>query len=379
MVEIAVDMTISILLFAAVCFLAYSNGSNDNFKGVASIYGSKTATYKTSLGWATVTTLLGSVVSFFIANGLLEKFSGKGIVPNNLAGSEYFLLAVAVGAGATVILATFTGFPISTTHGLIGAIVGAGLMAVGSGVNFSALQTSFVLPLLVSPFLAVIVTAIIYGIAHFLRKQAKISKETCVCIGNEFVPITIGGDTMAFQANDMNLTLAVDETENCIERYDGNFLGFSFQKLTDAGHFLSAGIVSFARGLNDTPKIAALLLAAQAVNLKFGWAMVAAAMAIGGLLNARKVAETMSNDITAMNSGQAFSANLGTGFLVIFASSLGVPVSTTHVSVGSLFGIGLITRQADLRVISGIVLSWIITLPCAAIIAALTFWITNQF
>ena len=123
--------------------MAYSNGSNDNFKGVASIYGSKTASYKTSLGWATITTLLGSVVSFFIANGLLEKFSGKGIVPNDLAGAEQFLLAVAVGAGATVILATLTGFPISTTHGLTGAIVGAGLMAVGGDVNFARFADEF--------------------------------------------------------------------------------------------------------------------------------------------------------------------------------------------------------------------------------------------
>ena len=225
--------------------------------------------------------------------------------------------------------------------------------------------------------LAVAVAAIIYGIAHFLRKQTKISKETCLCIGNEFVPITIGGNTMAFQSNAPGLAIAIDETENCVERYDGKFLGFSFQKLIDYGHFLSAGVVSFARGLNDTPKIAALILAAQAINLKFGWAMVAAAIAIGGLLNARKVAETMSNDITAMNSGQAFSANLGTGLLVIFASSLGIPVSTTHVSVGSLFGIGLVTKQADLRVVSSIVLSWVITLPCAAVIAGLTFWLVN--
>ena len=233
--EIAVDlnMTISILLFAAVCFLAYSNSSNDNFKGVASIYGSKTASYKTALGWATITTLTGSVVSFFIANGLVEKFSGKGIVPNDLAGSEYFLLAVAVGAGATVILATLTGFPVSTTHGLTGAIVGAGLMANGSGVNFSALQTSFIVPLFVSPFLAVAVAAIIYSIAHFLLKQTKISKETCLCIGNEFVPITISGNIMAFQSNASGLAIAIDETENCIERYDGKFFGFSFQKLID--------------------------------------------------------------------------------------------------------------------------------------------------
>ncbi|MGI9056749.1 MAG: inorganic phosphate transporter [Pyrinomonadaceae bacterium] len=372
-------MTISFLLFAAVCFLAYSNGSNDNFKGVASIYGSRTAGYKTALGWATVTTLLGSVASFFVANGLLQTFSGKGIVPNDLAGAEQFLLAVAVGAGATVILATLTGFPISTTHGLTGAIVGAGLMAVGGAVNFAALQTSFVLPLLVSPFLAVVIAAAIYAIAHFMRKRTRISKETCICVGNEFVPVTIGGNAMAFQSNEAHFSAAIDETANCVERYDGNFFGISFQKLIDAGHFLSAGVVSFARGLNDTPKIAALLLAAQAVNLKFGWAMVAAAMAIGGLVNARKVAETMSNDITKMNSGQAFSANLATGFLVIFASSLGVPVSTTHVSVGSLFGIGLVTKQADLRVVSSIVLSWIITLPCAAVIAGLTFWLANQF
>lgn len=88
-------------------------------------------------------------------------------------------------------------------------------------------------------------------------------------------------------------------------------------------------------------------------------------MALGGLLNARRVAETLSHKITAMNHGQGFSANLATGLLVILASTLGLPVSTTHVSVGALFGIGATTRQADHRVVSGIVLSWLLTLPCA--------------
>lgn len=369
----------SILLFLAVLFLAYSNGSNDNFKGVASIYGSKTASYKSSLTWATITTFAGSVCSFFIASGLLSKFSGKGIVPTDLAGSEQFLLAVAMGAGATVIVATFTGFPISTTHGLTGAIFGAGLAAVGGQVNFAALQKSFLLPLLVSPFLAVALASVIYGIAHFFRRKSRIKRETCICIGNQFVPISSSGNTMAFQSNEPNLTIAVDEAENCVDRYEGKFFGFEFQKLVDFGHFLSGGTVCFARGLNDTPKIAALLLAAEAIDLRFGWALIGIAMAIGGLLNARKVAEKMSNKITSMNSGQAFSANLGTGALVIFASSLGIPVSTTHVSVGSLFGIGLVTKQADKKVVSSILLSWLITLPCAAIIAALTFWMVGRF
>jgi inorganic phosphate transporter, PiT family len=98
-------------------------------------------------------------------------------------------------------------------------------------------------------------------------------------------------------------------------------------------------------------------------------------MAIGGLLNARKVAETMSKKITVMNHGQGFTANLTTAILVVLASLFGLPVSTTHVSVGSLFGIGLTTDKANYPMISAIVLSWLVTLPCAAILAGTTYWL----
>ncbi len=370
---------ISLLLFVMVVFLGYANGANDNFKGVASIYGSKTASYRVSLIWATATTALGSAFSFILANGLLQQFSGKRIVPENLAGAEHFLLAVAVGAAATVGIATLVGFPISTTHGLTGAILGAGFVAVGGQVNIAALQTSFVMPLLLSPFLAVIVAAGIYSIAHFYRLRTGITSETCVCIGNEYVPITVGGSSLAFRSDEPNLTVAVDSTMNCIDRYEGNLLGISFQKLIDRGHFLSAGTVSFARGLNDTPKIAALLLAAQTANLKFGWVLIGGAMAVGGWLNARKVAEKMSNEIMTMNAGQAFSANAGTGMLVILASVFGFPVSTTHVSVGSLFGVGLVTGKANPGVVISIVLAWVITLPCAALLAGIAYWAAGEF
>jgi PiT family inorganic phosphate transporter len=83
----------------------------------------------------------------------------------------------------------------------------------------------------------------------------------------------------------------------------------------------------------------------------------------------------MSQKITRLNHGQGFTSNLATALLVIFASRLGLPVSTTHVSVGSLFGIGLVTRQADLRVVMGIVLSWVLTLPIAAILAGGSYWL----
>jgi len=99
----------------------------------------------------------------------------------------------------------------------------------------------------------------------------------------------------------------------------------------------------------------------------------AVAMAAGGLLNARKVADTMANKITDMNPGQGFAANLATAFLVNTASYHGLPVSTTHVSVGSLLGIGITTRQAKWRPVLGVLLSWVITLPCAAALSALSY------
>ena len=158
-----------LLLFLATCFLAYSNGANDNFKGVASLFGSKTTGYRAAIWWATVTTFAGSICSIFFAQTLLKKFSGKGLVPDQIVGSEYFLLAVALGAGLTVIIATLAGFPVSTTQGLTGAIVGGGLAAAGTQVNFQSLGNGFVLPLLLSPILALVVAALLYLLLRFLR------------------------------------------------------------------------------------------------------------------------------------------------------------------------------------------------------------------
>jgi len=369
------------LLFLATCFLAYSNGANDNFKGVASLFGSRTCNYRTAIFWATITTFAGSIMSIFLAQTLLKKFSGKGIVPDHFAGSEYFLLAVAVGAGLTVIIATLTGFPISTTHALTGAIIGCGLVAVESQVNLAALGKGFVLPLLLSPVLAIAVAGILYVVFHALRVATGTTKEWCICVGERqrIVVMPQPNSLLALGAVSHPSHLTVDELENCRERYGGNFFGFTSQQLVDAGHFVSAGTVSFARGLNDTPKIVALLLLLKALDIRWGFAAVASTMAIGGLLNARKVAETMSEKITTMNHGQGFTANLATAILVVLATLFGLPVSTTHVSVGSLFGIGLTTGKANLRAISAIVFSWLITLPCAAILGGLIYWVSKSF
>src|SRR5207245_2918848 len=210
-------------------------------------------------------------------------------------------------------------------------------------------------------------------------------KEWCICVGTEekIVAMPQPSSIFALRSVGSTITIAVDEQENCRERYAGYFLGFGSQQIMDAAHFLSAGTVSFARGLNDTPKIVALLLLWKALDPErfrgWGFAAVALTKAIGGLLNAGKVAETMSEKITTMNHGQGFTANLTTAILVVLATLFGLPVSTTHVSVGSLFGIGLTTGKANLRMISAIVFSWLITLPCAAILGGSIYWVTKPF
>lgn len=367
---------LSLLLFAATCFLAYSNGANDNFKGVASLLGSDTANYPTAITWGTITTFLGSVASVFLASALLSAFSGKGLVPDSVAGGEAFLLAIAVGAGATVILAAILGFPISTTHGLVGAILGAGLIATHGNVKYGVLATTFLIPLLVSPLLAVAVAGPLWAAFHYLRQTLGIEKDTCVCVGEPVrALVSVGGGVTALARSETSLDVAVNQEERCKELYVGQFLGVSWQGFTDVAHYLSAGIVSFARGLNDTPKIAALLLVIRFVDIQWGLILLGVAMALGGLLNAHHVANTMGRRITGMNAGQGLAANLTTGSLVIGASLIGMPVSTTHVSVGSLFGIGLATGKADLRVVRNIGFAWIITVPCAAIVAALSYWL----
>ncbi len=181
----------TILLFSAACFLAYSNGSNDNFKGVATLFGSYTTTYKTAIGWATATTFFGAVCSIFFAKALAQTFSGVGLVSQDVVTSLEFLTAVAIGAALTVILATVTGFPISTTHSLMGGLVGGRLVAVGRQVNLAALGSSFVLPLVFSPLIAILLAGALYALFRCIRIGLSITKEWYVCIGQreEVIPI----------------------------------------------------------------------------------------------------------------------------------------------------------------------------------------------
>ncbi|GAA4503553.1 inorganic phosphate transporter [Hymenobacter ginsengisoli] len=360
-----------VLLFLAVILLTYSNGANDNFKGVATLWGSGTLAYKPALWLATVATFAGSVCSYFFATELVKNFSGKGLVPDDIIHSLAFVLAVALAAGITVLLATKLGFPISTTHGLVGALIGAGLVAVGGAVNFAKLGTTFFLPLLLGPVLALGLSTALYVLFRRGRQVAGITEASCVCVGQEWVPVATQ-PTAAFTALP-TLQAGAGTLAECQSRYQGRFLGLSFQPLINNLHYVSAAAVSFARSLNDTPKLAGLLLVCHFFKMPVNVLLLAVAMAIGGLLNSRRVADTMSKKISKLNHGQGFTANLVTSLLVIVASKFGLPVSTTHVSVGSIYGIGLVNKTSNSREIAKIGLSWLLTLPVAAVLSAIFY------
>ena len=127
----------------------YANGGNDNFKGVATLFGSRTASYRGALLWTSIATTIGVVLALFIGSELVIVFKGKGLVPDSVIQMKEFPVAVGLGAALTVMLATRLGLPVSTTHALIGALAGAGWVASEGGVNGTQLASKFFLPLIV--------------------------------------------------------------------------------------------------------------------------------------------------------------------------------------------------------------------------------------
>jgi PiT family inorganic phosphate transporter len=358
----------TIALFITVLLLAASNGSNDNFKGVATLYGSRTAGYWTSLAWASVTTLAGSLCSVYLAQALLKAFTGAGLVPTGIAGQAEFAMAVAGGAALTVALASWRGLPISTTHALVGAMSGAGLVAVGMGVHFDSLGKSFLLPLLASPLIAIIPAWLIAPLLRRLVVRAEQQRVDCLCI-EQAAMATPDGVMMREAA-----VLRTGSMTACVDSDARPLLRFDAARMVHALHFLFAGAVGFARGLNDTPKIAALLLPIAMLDSNTAVLAVGMAMLIGGLLGARRVARTMSTEITELDLGASLAASLTTSLLVSTASFNGLPVSTTHVAVGALTGAGASGKGGvNRKVVGTIALSWVVTLPVGALFGALLY------
>lgn len=318
----------SVFFIFAVILLSIANGANDNFKGMATVWGSDVLSYKRALIIANLATFAGGTMALLLGSALLETFSGKGIVSGEVLQNSTFALAFALGAALAVILATVLHYPISTTHAIIGALAGAATAMPGAAPMFNLLVSKALLPLLFSPLIALGLTYILWSMRMMIAAR---------------VSMAVGGQT---------------------REVVGTFI-------ENKAHIASGATVCFARGVNDTPKIASIMLLGNGFDISNAviFASIAAFMVLGGGLFARDVATVMSKKVTGMSEAQGFTGNFVTALLVLFASKFGLGVSTTHVSVGSLFGIGAVNGSARLQMISQIVLAWVLTLPIAFLFA----------
>ncbi|GIW41330.1 MAG: anion permease [Candidatus Binatia bacterium] len=352
-----------LLCFAAVLFLAYANGANDNAKPVATLEGASVLGPKGALALATGAALAGGLLAVFWGEALARRFQGAGIVPAELTREPRFLFAVAASAASTVFVASRTGLPVSTTHALLGALAGAALGRVGGALGTGALVSGMVAPLLLSPVLAF---ALCGGVFFSLRPLAARfgGREECLCVVETPVPLGAGPAPAARSS----LLLHRGAGEECRQ---AGWPGISvpFDSCLRALHVLSAAAVGVARSLNDTPKIAGLLLGLGGASSWQLFLPVILAVCVGGWLRSAPVARTMSRRITPMDESQALSANLATAFLVLWASRLGLPVSTTHTACGSLFAVAALRGDGSKRWVSGVAWAWLATAPVAGALA----------
>lgn len=357
-----------LLVMMLAFLLAFANGANGNGKGVATLVGGRLISSAGAIRFAAVTTLMGSISSIWVGIEIARKFQGDGVVSVAMSESLAFPVCIAIAAGVTVLIATCFCMPISTTHAIVGAIVGMGL--AGGDLVEGGLWNKFYYPLLLSPLLAVFFSSVLLGMAQSLCQAIGVVSRPYVCFDGTLLRVEEQADGTLFFV-ESGMPLSPQQQEKCIRRYDGKMLGMDAERLINRLHLFSAGAICFARGLNDTPKVAAMVLGCSALPCASCSMVVAFGILGGGLLLAHRVLQTMGREITPMNQGQAFGANFTTALLVIIASFCGCPVSTTHISCGSLFGIGLISMKGNRSVIISIIVSWVATLPVSACIGAL--------
>ena len=340
-----------------VLILAWSNGANDISKGIATLVGNGSARARTAVLWGTFCTLLGGLVALLWGVALIQTFSSAFLAASFRVDLP-FIASSLTGAALWVLLATRLGWPVSTTHALLGGLVGAVLAMAGpAGLQLDAVTRKALLPLLISPLIAIGLCSGLLLLARYLARQAPDWTPGCC------------------DETDWRRNPYVCETPSAALSWRG--------RVWTILHWLSSGLTSFARGLNDVPKIAAFLILlaslspALARQLGTGSAgpvvLVSLVMAAGSLLGGFRVLQVLAHRVVPLDAAQGLTANVGTSMLVLLASPLGIPVSTTHVSTGSLLGVRWHDRLRPQRddALGSILFAWLVTLPVAAGLAML--------
>ncbi|MFI2312553.1 hypothetical protein AMK17_19515 [Streptomyces sp. CB00072] len=336
-----------------VLILAFANGANDVPKGVATLAGCGVAKVRTALIWGTATTVVGCLVSLQFAGKMTALFS-KGVVSADP--TPAFAASVLIGTVAWVVLATAFKLPVSTTHALVGSLLGAGALFASSAVQWNSLLTKVVQPLLVSILVAFAVSAVLARIARAIGARA-------------------AARTSVSEREDA-LVGARDSREDPAAAHDVEGLAESGTRaggVISAAHWLTSGLTGMARGMNDTPKIVAIgsfaMVSGMTANALA--VCVALAMGVGGLLVGSRIVDRLGRDVVKMNHVEGFTANLTTAVLVGAGASQGLPMSTTHVSTSAIAA----SAGGDLSRLKGktlrdFALAWIVTPPFAAAVAA---------
>ena len=376
-------MDFFLLTLLLVMGLAYANGTNDVSKAIATLVGSGVTDYRTAIIWGTIWTVAGAGASALVANAMLKTFS-SGLIQPGIATPPALALAILIGAMGWVLVASRTGLPVSTTHALTGALVGAGLASLGSqGLAWPAIIGKIGLPLLLSPLLALAVSFLVHPV---VRRVAARWEGACLCVmpaSRALVTIDPMGNTRtliqtsAFGEPVVAVPSQCDRAGLC-----GLTIGL------DSIHWLSSGLASLARGANDTPKIVAMLLLGNASaswpSLTVQISVLAAAslaMGLGSYIGGFRVTEVLAEKVTRMDHAEGLSANLTTSSLVLVSATMGLPVSTTHVSSFAIIGIGILKGLHAVRwtTVRDMVLAWFVTLPAAGILAGVGYLVLVRF
>lgn len=383
-------------------FTAYGVGANDVANAMGTSVGSKVLTIKQAVLVAAVFEFLGA----FLAGGGVTQTIRKGVIDpalfeGNLEIFIYGMISALFAAGTWLLISSLRGWPVSTTHTIVGAIVGFGIYALGyEAINWSVVG-NIGLSWITSPLSSAVVAGCFYYICKefIIDKQSKfkglIIRLYIFLAGFAISLITVTkGLKNIFKQQELFVTFQDSIIISALSALLFTFIFYYFSKaklknsVDPEAQFaylmiFTSCAVAFAHGSNDVANAIGPLAAinqatSQLLNQPYTletplWILFLGAIGIvvGLATLGYRVMKTIGENIVKLTPSKGFSAQLAAALTVVIASQLDMPVSTTHTLVGAVIGIGLVEGASSINFnsVRTIVLSWVVTLPAGALLS----------